>query len=115
MCFVWFIQISNRDLAEKLGINEINYEITDPVAVIKKLLADHRNTTDIILQGQKQFDSQSGQRVYERMTSADQYLEMQSRLPADTVLFAVVMYIDDTWCSKTGKHTAKPLVVSLGT
>ena len=62
--------------------------------------------------------SDSGERIYSDLNSADWWLRsehlLRSRVSNDSFLLPIILYLDGTQLDVTGKTNAKPVCISLG-
>ena len=99
-------------VAQQMAASEIHYESCGLASLICQMLGDERIHSHMHFKFEPKVDPTTKERVFKEFYTADAFKEMSRGCPEGCFPLGIVLYQDETWLTKSGSASDKPLVMS---
>jgi hypothetical protein len=106
-------KIENQRMRDYLEREGISFKCRSPMSIIRDLLSKKNLVEDARWHYTEKVDNE-GNRIYEHLCNGLWWEKTEKAVPEGVGLVPIILYLDGTWLSKNGRHSAKPISMSLG-
>ena len=99
-------------VAQQMATSEIHYESCGLASLICQMLGDERIHSHMHFKFEPKVHPTTKERVFKEFYTADAFKEMSRGCPEGCFPLGIVLYQDETWLTKSGSASDKPLVMS---